>query len=42
MITAKKPLLASIAKIRITKPISEIAEIRIRAGREAAVVDIRG
>ena len=42
MITARKPLLTTIAKIRITKPISEIAEIRIRAGREAALVDIRG
>lgn len=42
MITAKKPLLASIAKIRVTKPISEVAEIRIRAGREAALVDVHG
>lgn len=42
MITARKPLLKSIAKIRITKPISDIAEIRIRVGREAALVDVHG
>lgn len=42
MITTNKPLLSSIAKIRVTKPISEVAEIRIRAGRRAAVVGVNG
>lgn len=42
MITANKPILQSISKIRITKPFSDIAEIRIRAGRSAAVVDVHG
>lgn len=42
MITASRPFLSSIAKIRVTKPISEVAEIRIRAGRAAAVVDVHG
>lgn len=42
MITANRPLLSSIAKIRVTKPISEVAEIRIRAGRRAAVVGVNG
>ena len=42
MITANRPLLSSISKIRAAKPISEVAEIRIRAGRAAAVVDVHG
>lgn len=42
MITQTRLPLKSISKIRITKPISEIAEIRIRAGRAAVTVDIRG
>ncbi len=42
MLQATKLPLKSISKIHISMPLSEIAEIRIRSERAAAVVDIRG
>lgn len=42
MIKAAAIPLKSIAKLRITEPISQIAEIRLRAGRQAVAVDVFG
>ena len=42
MITAMKIPLASISKIRVEKPLSCVAEIRLRSGRPAVCVEISG